>query len=90
MYSVTIGDLSQANVDNPTYSWVKASELVVLVFLAQHALTPHSDCTVAGKQVVQLEYEAYNSMAMKQLLQICASAREKWPICKMAIAHRTG
>lgn len=43
-----------------------------------------------GLKVVQLEYEAYTSMAMKQMVQICKSAREKWPICKMAIVHRTG
>ena len=40
--------------------------------------------------MVQLEYEAYTAMAMKQMMQICCSVREKWPICKIAIMHRIG
>jgi molybdopterin synthase catalytic subunit len=41
-------------------------------------------------KVVQLEYEAYAVMAMKQMMQICQDVREKWPVCKIAIVHRTG
>ena len=44
----------------------------------------------SGKRVVQLEYEAYIPMALKQLEQICSAIREKWPVCKIAIVHRTG
>lgn len=43
-----------------------------------------------GKRVVQLEYEAYTAMAMKQMVQICQNVREKWPVCKIAIVHRIG
>jgi molybdopterin synthase catalytic subunit len=43
-----------------------------------------------GKKVVRLEYEAYTSMAMKQLQKLCLDVRSKWPVCKMAIVHRTG
>lgn len=43
-----------------------------------------------GMKVVQLEYEAYTAMAMKQMVQICHSVREKWPVYKIAILHRTG
>ena len=43
-----------------------------------------------GRKVVRLEYEAYTAMARKQLHQLCHDARSQWPICKMAIAHRTG
>ena len=45
---------------------------------------------IEGKEVVRLEYEAYNAMAVKQLKQICADVREKWPVCKLAIVHRIG
>ena len=45
---------------------------------------------LAGLKVVQLEYEAYSSMAMKQMKQICETVRDKWQICKIAIVHRTG
>lgn len=44
----------------------------------------------AGKKVIRLEYEAYTEMALKQLRMICCNTRQKWPICKMAIVHRTG
>lgn len=43
-----------------------------------------------GKKVVQLEYEAYLSMAVKQLSDICTTVREKWPVTKIALIHRTG
>lgn len=43
-----------------------------------------------GLKVVQLEYEAYNKMALKQMMQICINVRGKWPIHKIAIVHRTG
>lgn len=41
------------------------------------------------KQVDTLEYEAYESMAVKSLDKICAEMREKWPpIENIAIYHR--
>lgn len=40
--------------------------------------------------MVQLEYEAYTSMAMKQMVELCVRVREKWGICKVAIVHRIG
>ena len=44
----------------------------------------------SGKKVVELKYEAYVSMAEKQLLKLCVTVREKWSICKMAVIHRIG
>lgn len=42
-----------------------------------------------GKTVVTLEYEAYESMALKVLKDICAKIREQWPgIENIAIYHR--
>lgn len=43
------------------------------------------------KQVVSLEYEAYDSMATKSLTQICDGLRSKWSDIKnIAIYHRLG
>ena len=42
------------------------------------------------KQVLRLEFEAYKSMAIKEMQKIMDAAKEKWPIEKMAISHRTG
>jgi molybdopterin synthase catalytic subunit len=43
-----------------------------------------------GRQVERLEYEAYAGMAEKELAKIAATARERWPIARIAIVHRTG
>lgn len=46
--------------------------------------------TFENKQVVELRYEAYTSMALIQLNRICKIARERWSLIKIALAHRLG
>ena len=44
-----------------------------------------------GKEVVRLEYEAYEAMARKQLLAVCRELRSKWEdLHSIAIHHRLG
>lgn len=43
-----------------------------------------------NKKVVRLEFEAYESMAIKELELIKERAFEKWPILKIAIVHAIG
>ena len=43
-----------------------------------------------GRRTVWLEYEAYTEMAAKELTELEAQAREKWPIVEVAIVHRVG
>lgn len=43
-----------------------------------------------GKRTIKLKYEAYPSMAVKQLEAIDAEVKEKWPETMTAITHRTG
>lgn len=43
-----------------------------------------------GKEVVRLEYEAYDSMAIKKMKELVNMAAEQWPIQKASIAHRKG
>ncbi|WP_153797944.1 molybdenum cofactor biosynthesis protein MoaE [Foetidibacter luteolus] len=43
-----------------------------------------------GKQVLRLEFEAYEAMALKEMRKIAETAFEKWPVQRMAIHHRTG
>ena len=44
-----------------------------------------------GKEVVRLEYEAYEAMARKQLLAVCRELRSKWAdLHSIAIYHRLG
>lgn len=43
------------------------------------------------QQVIKLEYEAYDSMALKAMAAICDVIREKWSETKhIAIYHRLG
>ncbi|PHR97747.1 MAG: molybdopterin converting factor [Blastopirellula sp.] len=43
-----------------------------------------------GRQTESLDYEAYPEMALKQLQQLEAEARERWPIDQCTIIHRLG
>jgi molybdopterin synthase catalytic subunit len=43
-----------------------------------------------GKHVVRLEFEAYKSMAIKEMEKIAEQAHNKWPVQKILIHHRTG
>ena len=43
-----------------------------------------------GKQVLYLEYEAYEEMAEKMLTRIVEEIRQEWNIEYVAIAHRFG
>lgn len=43
-----------------------------------------------GKQVVTLEYEAYESLGVKEGDKIIAEAKEKFAIIEAACVHRTG
>ncbi|KIL51900.1 molybdenum cofactor biosynthesis protein MoaE [Jeotgalibacillus soli] len=43
-----------------------------------------------GKRTLSLQYEAYPSMAEKQLAKIGEEINEKWPDAITAITHRTG
>lgn len=43
-----------------------------------------------GRRVLQLEYEAYESMALKQMKSVCGELREKHPnVRHVAIHHRS-
>jgi molybdopterin synthase catalytic subunit len=43
-----------------------------------------------GRNVLHLEYEAYQPMAENMLLQIAQEVRDQWGIEDIAIAHRVG
>jgi len=45
----------------------------------------------SGKGVVQLEYEAYEPMAIKQMENVCLELRSKWPdVEHIVLQHRVG
>lgn len=43
-----------------------------------------------GRRVRYLTYEAYEALARRELQRIAAASLERWPITRVAIAHRTG
>jgi len=43
-----------------------------------------------GKEIVCLEYEAYESMAERIIAGILEEARRKWPLNKVICVHRVG
>lgn len=43
-----------------------------------------------NKEVLKLDFEAYEPMAQNEMLKIAERAAEKWPIHKIAIHHRHG
>mmetsp|Transcript_151332 Transcript_151332/g.264387 ORF Transcript_151332/g.264387 Transcript_151332/m.264387 type:complete len:463 (-) Transcript_151332:305-1693(-) len=43
-----------------------------------------------GKGVDRLEYEAYESMARKEMQKICVRMRQKWDLLSVALVHRVG
>jgi molybdopterin synthase catalytic subunit len=46
--------------------------------------------TNRGRRVLELEYEAYASMAVSEFAKIAAEAKERWSLCEIAIVHRVG
>ena len=42
------------------------------------------------QELIALDYEAYQEMALPQLQTLAAAARSQWPIIKQVILHRTG
>src|SRR5947207_14192288 len=56
------------------------------VFLGTTRAERHAD----GRELIALDYEAYTDMAMKQLQQLAADARKRWPIIKLALVHQIG
>jgi len=43
-----------------------------------------------NREVKKLEFEAYDSMAIKEINKIIDQVKEKWPVRTMAIYHRVG
>src|SRR5487761_842579 len=46
--------------------------------------------TNAGRQVTRLESEAYDPMALSEMRKLAREACQRWPIVRIAIAHRIG
>ena len=43
-----------------------------------------------GREVVKLSYEAYDSMALKQMRVVAAEMRQQWDLLGIVMIHRLG
>lgn len=43
-----------------------------------------------GRETEELEYEAYESMAIEEMKRLAAQANERWPLSKVVVHHRFG
>ena len=43
-----------------------------------------------GQRVTRLEYEAYETLARREIEKIAATIASRWPVTRVAIIHRTG
>ena len=43
-----------------------------------------------GRRVIRLEYEAFAAMAEKEMRRLATAARKRWPLRRVAMAHRIG
>src|SRR5262245_61071973 len=44
----------------------------------------------AGRETVELAYEAYRDMAETELTRLAAEARQRWSLAACAVVHRVG
>jgi molybdopterin synthase catalytic subunit len=58
----------------------------IALFLGTTRDEAHPD----GRRLVALDYEAYGPMALKRMRELAAAARERWPVARLALLHRTG
>ena len=52
--------------------------------------TTRAEKNSSGTHLHSLDYEAYGEMALQQLHALVRRARDRWPIVKLALLHRTG
>jgi molybdopterin synthase catalytic subunit len=52
--------------------------------------TTRAETSPTGAPLAALDYEAYGEMAKGQLADLARRARQRWPIIKLVILHRTG
>jgi molybdopterin synthase catalytic subunit len=58
----------------------------IVIFLG----ATRSETSASGQALVALDYEAYGELAARQLAELATRARQRWPIIKLVILHRTG
>lgn len=58
----------------------------VAVFLGCTRAETHAE----GRELVALDYQVYEEMAVNQMRDLATAARARWPIVKLVMLHRVG
>jgi molybdopterin synthase catalytic subunit len=58
----------------------------IAVFLG----TTRAETAPDGRALLALDYDAYAEMAVEHLQRLVATARQQWPVTKVAVLHRLG
>ncbi|TWT58398.1 Molybdopterin synthase catalytic subunit [Thalassoglobus neptunius] len=86
---------------NESDCWIELVDQPIDVSVVQEFVTTRSAGAVVlflgtvremtgERQTVALDYQAYPEMAVAKMQEIASEAKEKWPIQKVALIHRTG
>src|SRR5437588_287076 len=52
--------------------------------------TTRHETSPQGHTLLALDYESYPEMAIQQMQSLAQKARQRWPILKLVLLHRTG
>jgi molybdopterin synthase catalytic subunit len=52
--------------------------------------TTRAEISAGGHELLALDYQAYESMARRQLQDLAARVRQHWPVIRLVILHRLG
>lgn len=52
--------------------------------------TTRAETCPDGRRLVALDYEAYAAMALSEMRDLAARARDRWPVARLAVLHRIG
>ena len=52
--------------------------------------TTRAETSADQRRLAALDYEAYGDMAIGQMRELAAKARQRWPILRLALLHRIG
>lgn len=79
-------DITEAPIDvNALLESVRTEEAgAVVLFLGTVRKSTH------GRETESLTYEAYQSMAAKEMRRVLAGIAGEWPVCRLAAEHRIG
>ncbi len=72
------------NIDSVVNRVLNIDSGAVVIFIGTVRKSSH------GREVLYLEYEAYENMAIKEFRKLAAETKSKWNVKKVSIVHRIG